>query len=205
MDLGRRFTLSPAGSEGDLIRLDVQTQAKLLDILKQERAATTAPVPWAMPPRVQVKAELAPWLCSRLPTHMVTLSFESRMATLSQARDVLRVWDSRMNRTVYGQTFYRDPAKRLKWAAFLEGIDGFLHWHVLLTWPAHTDKDAATTAYACWLDALSRVRLQGKANIRLIDDRLGIVSYCAKQYGDASDDGVNYDRLVLSEDFSNSN
>lgn len=79
------------------------------------------------------RAALTTWLDQKFEfTHHVTLATNGPGLSRDQLRTLIRVWDAKMNRSMYGPKWRKHYDELLFWFGFMEKPDVNPHWHLLI-------------------------------------------------------------------------
>ena len=81
----------------------------------------------------KARRSMSNWLGERFEfTHHITLATNSPRLNINKTRHLLREWDARINRKMYGPKWHSHYDELLYWFGFLEKPDDNPHWHLLV-------------------------------------------------------------------------
>jgi hypothetical protein len=139
---------------------------------------------------------ISKWLQKRFVfTHFITLATNANDVPLLRMRKLIKDWDGRVNRKLYGPKWLLHHDELLFWFAFVEKPRANPHWHLLMRFP-DTDKiDAMKREIeVVW----NRLVPAGTVNIQDIKEKPErVAEYVAKQLG--SD--LQYNNFIAPDEF----
>lgn len=87
---------------------------------------------WGRTQHERMRSELRRKLLDYRFTHFITLASNHQALGYSRMRDLLKMWDARVNRELNGPRWAKRPDERLVWFAFPEKLGVNPHWHLIV-------------------------------------------------------------------------
>jgi hypothetical protein len=169
------------------------TAAPVYDISNRDDAMPELDtIPASVRQREAIKDLLDRWSW----THFITLATNDPTLSVVHMRRLIKQWDARVNRTLNGPRWHRQPDTRL-WAAYaLENPNTNPHWHVLVmidhpdpgkrAWQLEQLPEVALTK---WIELVQT----GTVDVQRINHKPGAIDYVAKQLINP----LQYDELIF--------
>ena len=135
------------------------------------------------------------WLHQHNPTHFLTLATNSGGLSIDKMKSMLKQWDGRVNRTLYGPKWHKHYDELLFYFAFIENPNTNAHWHLLLRFQ---DEDKLSTLRHAAIYEWRRITPGGSVNLQAIESTPSrLIDYVAKQIqGD-----LQYTSFVTPDEF----
>lgn len=135
-------------------------------------------------------------------THFVTLASNHQPLGYQRMRDLLKLWDARVNRELNGPRWQQRPDERLVWFAFPEKMEVNPHWHLMV----EVDPEIETPSRA---ERTGRLPLIGEKHwLRLVRqgsfdcqpvDSSGVIDYVTK----LSAQETHFENFIVFREFMN--
>jgi len=119
----------------------------------------------------------------------MTMNFDFKcLHTISQdnATRTLRVWDAAINRKLLGRNWARKQDRHLDYFAFLEKLEEFPHYHLLVNAPAQELDFVAREARNAWHRLKTADKSQHGVKITVLYNQPDWASYISKELADES-------------------
>lgn len=145
---------------------------------------------------------LARWLGEEFVfTHFVTLTTHAPLLSRRRLRHLVREWDARMNRALYGPK-WRKHTDELIWSfAFLEKPSANPHWHLLLRLgePDGEKRERQSAKLEEFASPIwQRLVRSGDADVRKIDGgQMKVAHYLTKELKGT----IQYEDFVTPDEF----
>lgn len=151
-------------------------------------------------PKRRTRAAIVAWLNQWTFTHFITLATNDPGLSVEQARRLVREWDARTNRALFGPKWRWKPDERLFGFYFLEKPASNPHWHGLIKLDHFDPELRAEHARLLLIKSelvWQKLKPSGSVDVKAVDNNIGVCKYVAKELGNE----VSYSEFVLWNEF----